>query len=275
MDNYIKSIEQYWQIRDSLSKDTKEFIDAKKAVDYIINQLENGNISICKKQDSAWSVNQWIKKAILLSFITSEMKIYDGNCLKWYDKIDLKFADQDDKVIKESGIRVLPGAFIRKGSYIGKNSVIMPSFVNIGAYISESTLIDSWANVGSCAYVGKNCHISTGVSIGGVLEPLQANPVIIEDNCFVGAGSQIVEGVIIGEGSVIGMGVSIGASTKIVDRKTGEITYGKIPPYSVVVSGSLPSEDKNLPSLYCAVIIKQVDKKTRDKTNINELLRIL
>jgi 2,3,4,5-tetrahydropyridine-2-carboxylate N-succinyltransferase len=201
------------------------------------------------------------------------MQIYDGNCMQWYDKIDLKFMKRDKEKLEESGLRIVPGAFIRSGAYLGKNVVVMPSFINIGAHIGDGTLVDTWATIGSCAYIGKNCHISGGVGIGGVLEPLQASPVIIEDNCFIGARSEIVEGVIVEEGSVISMGVFIGASTKIIDRNTGEIIYGKVPAYSVVVPGSMPSNNPGLPSLYCAVIIKQVDEKTRAKTSINELLR--
>ena len=273
MNSHITAIEEFWEIRTSLTKDKNIFYKAKNIVDIVMKELELGNIFVCEKKDSSWHVNEWIKKAILLNFITSEMKIYDGNCLKWYDKIDPKFSVGDEDKLKESGVRVLPGAFIRSGSHLGKNSVIMPSFINIGAHVGSGTLVDAWATIGSCAYIGKNCHISGGAGIGGVLEPLQAKPVIIEDNCFIGARSEIVEGVIVEEGAVISMGVFIGASTKIVDRHTGEVTYGKIPAYSVVVPGSMPSQDKNLPSLYCAVIIKQVDKKTREKTSINELLR--
>jgi len=201
------------------------------------------------------------------------MKIYDGNCMKWYDKIDPLSINYSENDFKEHGSRIVPGAFIRRGAYIGKNVIAMPSFINIGAHVGEGTLVDTWATIGSCAYIGKNCHISGGTGIGGVLEPLQAKPVIIEDNCFIGARSEIVEGVIVEEGAVISMGVFIGASTKIVDRHTGKIIYGKVPAYSVVVPGALPGTRPDLPSLYCAVIIKQVDKKTREKTALNELLR--
>jgi 2,3,4,5-tetrahydropyridine-2-carboxylate N-succinyltransferase len=193
--------------------------------------------------------------------------------MQWYDKINLKFSYDDKDKLKQSGIRMVPGAFVRHGAYLGKNVVVMPSFINIGAHVGDGTLIDAWATIGSCAYIGKNCHISGGAGIGGVLEPLQAAPVIVEDNCFIGARSEIVEGVLVEEGAVISMGVFIGASTKIIERNTGKISYGRIPAYSVVVPGSLPAKKQGLPSLYCAVIIKQVDEKTRAKTSINELLR--
>lgn len=273
MKNYITAIEEFWQIRDSLKDNANNFKASKELVDQIIAELGEGKIAVCAKTNGVWKVNEWVKKAILLKFKTSEMQIYDGNCMQWYDKIDLKFMKRDKEKLEESGLRIVPGAFIRSGAYLGKNVVVMPSFINIGAHIGDGTLVDTWATIGSCAYIGKNCHISGGVGIGGVLEPLQASPVIIEDNCFIGARSEIVEGVIVEEGSVISMGVFIGASTKIIDRNTGEIIYGKVPAYSVVVPGSMPSNNPGLPSLYCAVIIKQVDEKTRAKTSINELLR--
>ncbi|MDG1437288.1 MAG: 2,3,4,5-tetrahydropyridine-2,6-dicarboxylate N-succinyltransferase [Rickettsiaceae bacterium] len=273
MKNYITEIEELWHIKDSLKSDINNFQKAKQLIDKIIGELGNGTISVCEKVNGYWQINEWVKKAILLGFRTSEMKIHDGNCMQWYDKISPKFSHGDQKNLAESGVRLVPGAFVRQGAYLGNNSVIMPSFINIGAHVGSGTLIDTWATVGSCAYIGKNCHISGGAGIGGVLEPLQAAPVIIEDNCFIGARSEIVEGVLVEEGSVISMGVFIGASTKIVDRSTGEITYGKIPAYSVVVPGSLPAASPNLPSLYCAVILKKVDEKTRSKTSINELLR--
>lgn len=273
MEKYITAIEQLWQIRDSINKDYEHYDAACESVNAVMELLESGEASVCYKNGDAWAVNEWLKKAILLNFKTSQMQIYDGNCMKWYDKVDLKFGVGDEEKIKQSGVRMVPGAFVRKGAYLGKNVVVMPSFINIGAHVGSGTLVDSWATIGSCAYIGKNCHISGGAGIGGVLEPLQAKPVIVEDNCFIGARSEIVEGVIVGEGSVISMGVFIGASTKIVDRHTGEISYGKIPPYSVIVPGSLPAKKPGLPSLYCAVIIKQVDQKTREKTSINELLR--
>jgi len=273
MKNHITAIEDFWQIRDSINKDSDNFLEVKRVVDEVMLQLEEDKISVCQKESGVWQMNEWVKKAILLNFKTSQMQIFDSGCMKWYDKIPPKFSYNDQEKLVSSGVRVLPGAFIRQGAHIGKNVVIMPSFVNVGAHIGSGTLIDSWATVGSCAYVGKNCHISGGAGIGGVLEPLQAKPTIIEDNCFIGARSEVVEGVVIEEGSVISMGVFIGASTKIVDRHTGEITYGKVPAYSVVVPGTLPAAQSHLPSLYCAVIIKRVDKKTREKTSINELLR--
>jgi len=273
MQNYITAIEEFWQIRDSLNKESADFIKAKKVVDEVLSTLEDGKISVCKKMTNGWQVNEWIKKAILLNFRTSEMKIYDGNCMRWYDKIDPKYSENDIEKLKKSGVRLVPGAFVRKGAYLAKNVVVMPSFINIGAHVGSGTLVDTWATIGSCAYIGKNCHISGGAGIGGVLEPLQAKPVIVEDNCFIGARSEIVEGVIVEEGAVISMGVFIGASTKIVDRHSGEISYGKIPAYSVVVPGFLPADKPGLPGLSCAVIIKKVDQKTREKTSINELLR--
>ena len=255
MQNYITAIEELWQTRDLLIDKNQAYTNAKQLIDEIMQQLSDGKIVVCQKNNGNWQINEWIKKAILLNFKVSEMKLYDGNCIKWYDKVDPRFLNFSEEGFKKGGFRIVPGAFIRQGAYIGKNVVVMPSFINIGAYI------------------GRNCHISSGVGIGGVLEPLQAKPVIIEDNCFVGAGSQIVEGMIIEEGAVISTGVFIGASTKIVDRSSGKIIYGKIPAYSVVVSGVLPSAGNDLPGVYCAVIVKQVDKKTREKTSLNELLR--
>lgn len=273
MQNHITAIEEIWQIRDSLNKDSPNFISSKKIVDEVISELEDGKISVCEKIHDEWKINEWVKKAILLNFRTSEMKIYDGSSMRWYDKIDPKYSENDDKKLKESGVRMVPGAFVRKGAYLASNVVVMPSFINIGAYVGSGTLVDTWATIGSCAYVGENCHISGGAGIGGVLEPLQVKPVIVEDNCFIGARSEIVEGVLVEEGAVISMGVFIGSSTKIVDRHTGEISYGKIPAYSVVVPGVLPADKPGLPGLSCAVIIKKVDQKTRAKTSINELLR--
>jgi 2,3,4,5-tetrahydropyridine-2-carboxylate N-succinyltransferase len=273
MKNYITAIEEFWQIKDSLTKDSKQFKQAKQLINQIIIEMGDGNISVCEKINEYWQINEWVKKAILLSFKTSEMQIYDGSCMQWYDKINLKFSHNDQEKLKQSGIRMVPGAFVRQGAYLGKNVVVMPSFINIGAHVGDGTLIDAWATIGSGAHIGKNCHISGGAGIGGVLEPLQAAPVIVEDNCFIGARSEIVEGVLVEEGSVISMGVFIGASTKIIERDTGKIIYGKIPAYSVVVPGSLPAENPGLPSLYCAVIINQVDEKTRAKTSITELLR--
>lgn len=273
MQNHITSIEELWQIRDSLINENTQIERAKSLISEIFDALEAGKISVCEKNDNGWEVNEWIKKTILLNFKVSEMKVYEERNFKWYDKVDQQFASYNPEDFQKAGCRIVPGAFIRKGAYIGKNAVIMPSFINLGAYVGEGTLVDTWATIGSCAHIGKNCHISGGAGIGGVLEPLQARPVIIEDNCFIGARSEIVEGVIVEEGAVISMGVFIGASTKIVYRDTGEVIYGRVPAYSVVVPGTMPGASPNLPSLYCAVIIKRVDRKTREKTAINELLR--
>jgi 2,3,4,5-tetrahydropyridine-2-carboxylate N-succinyltransferase len=274
MQKFINSIEELWLIRDTLTKNSKQIKDAKQVLNHIIVALNQGIIRVCEKQGNEWQVNQWVKKAILLYFIVTDSQIYSSDCLKWYDKIAPKFSnDYSEQLFQEEAIRIVPGAFIRTGAYLAKNVVIMPSFINIGAYIGEGTMIDTWATIGSCAQIGKNCHISGGSGIGGVLEPMQNRPVIIEDNCFIGARSEIAEGVIVEEGSVISMGVFIGASTKIVDRESGAIIYGRVPPYSVVVPGSLPSTDPKKPSLYCAVIVKQVDKVTRSKVSINDLLR--
>ncbi|RTK93564.1 MAG: 2,3,4,5-tetrahydropyridine-2,6-dicarboxylate N-succinyltransferase [Rickettsiales bacterium] len=273
MENYSSIIEDIWLNKDKIDLNSDYFNYSKQIIDQVMSLLELGSICVSYKHEDNWLVNEWLKKAILLKFKVSQMKIYNGNCMRWYDKIDLKFSNQDQSAIAQSGIRMVPGAYIRQGTYIGENTIIMPSFINIGAHIGSKTLIDTWATVGSCAYIGKNCHISGGVGIGGVLEPLQARPVIIEDNCFIGARSEVAEGVIVKEGAVISMGVFLGASTKIVDRYSGKITYGTIPPYSVVVPGVLPANEPNLPSVACAVIIKQVDEKTRQKTSINELLR--
>lgn len=270
---HAQQIDQIWQKKDSLKKNSADFLFSKQIVDRVIEELEEGRVAVCQKSDNLWIVNEWIKKAILLNFLTSEMKIYDGVSMSWYDKIDPKYSSNHIHKLKDSRVRVVPGAFIRKGAYLANNTVIMPSFINIGAYINSGTLIDTWATIGSCAYIGKNCHISGGVGIGGVLEPMQARPVIIEDNCFIGARSEIVEGVLVEEGAVISMGVFIGSSTKIVDRYNGKITYGKVPAYSVIVPGVLPSDKPGRPGLSCAVIIKRVDKQTRNKTSINDLLR--
>ncbi|WP_253308089.1 2,3,4,5-tetrahydropyridine-2,6-dicarboxylate N-succinyltransferase [Rickettsia endosymbiont of Orchestes rusci] len=272
---YIKEIEDAWQIKDKLLHDSSKLKDIREIVNNIINDLNQGTLRVCEKKENNWYVNEWIKKAILLYFIVTESKIYTSNYKNWYDKIPAKFSpDTDESTFKKAGMRVVPGAFIRTGTYIAKNVVVMPSFINIGAYIDEGTMIDSWATIGSCAQIGKNCHISGGTGIGGVLEPLQAKPVIIEDNCFIGARSEIAEGVIVEEGAVISMGVFIAASTKIVYRDTGEIIYGRVPPYSVVVPGTLPAAEAGKAGLYCAVIVKQVDKITRSKIAINELLRV-
>jgi 2,3,4,5-tetrahydropyridine-2-carboxylate N-succinyltransferase len=239
----------------------------------VIAGLDNGTIRVAQKTGADWVVNQWVKKAVLLSFrLENNVVLPSDGTMQFYDKVPTKFANYTEADFQQGGFRVVPPAVARRGSFIAKNVVLMPSYVNIGAYVDEGAMVDTWATVGSCAQIGKNVHLSGGVGIGGVLEPMQANPTIIEDNCFIGARSEIVEGVIVEENSVISMGVYIGQSTKIYDRATGEVTYGRIPSGSVVVSGSLPSDDGKY-SLYCAVIVKRVDAKTRAKTGINELLR--
>ena len=248
--------------------------EIKETVEDILWKLDSGQLRIAEKIDGEWVVHQWLKKAVLLSFMIDNNVVIQGGHTNYYDKIPNKFYGYTKTSFIETGARVVPTATVRRGSFIGQNVVLMPSFVNIGAYVDSGTMVDTWATVGSCAQIGKNVHLSGGVGIGGVLEPLQANPTIIEDNCFIGARSEVVEGVIVGEGSVISMGVYIGQSTRIYDRSTGEITYGYIPPGSVVVSGNLPSKDGSY-SLYCAVIVKTVDEKTRSKVGINEILRDL
>ncbi len=244
----------------------------KEAVIEAIAMLDSGEARVAEKRDDEWTVNQWLKKAVLLSFrITPNRVIRDGYT-NYFDKVESKFSDYGTGDFSDGGFRVVPPASARKGAYIAPGVVLMPSYVNIGAYVDEGTMVDTWATVGSCAQIGKNVHLSGGVGIGGVLEPLQAGPTIIEDNCFIGARSEVVEGVVVGEGAVISMGVFIGQSTRILNRVTGEISYGSVPPGSVVVSGSIPSKDGSH-SLYCAVIVKQVDEKTRSKVGINELLR--
>jgi 2,3,4,5-tetrahydropyridine-2-carboxylate N-succinyltransferase len=244
----------------------------KEAVSMAIDQLDCGRLRVAEKIDGQWTVHQWLKKAVLLSFRIEDNRFMKGGFTNYFDKVDSKYADYNAREFRESGVRVVPPATARKGSYIAPSVVLMPSYVNIGAYVDSGTMVDTWATVGSCAQIGKNVHLSGGVGIGGVLEPVQANPTIIEDNCFIGARSEVVEGVIVEEGSVISMGVYIGQSTRIYNRETGEISYGRIPAGSVVVSGNLPSKDGKY-SLYCAVIVKQVDEKTRSKVGINELLR--
>jgi 2,3,4,5-tetrahydropyridine-2,6-dicarboxylate N-succinyltransferase len=246
--------------------------DVKSAVEHVLDDLDAGRLRVAEKQGGEWITHQWIKKAVLLSFRLRDNEIMQGGYTHYFDKVDSKFARYSQADFVAGGYRVVPPAAARHGSFIAKNVVLMPSYVNVGAYVDEGTMVDTWATVGSCAQIGKGVHLSGGVGIGGVLEPLQANPTIIEDNCFIGARSEVVEGVVVGEGSVISMGVYIGQSTKIYNRATGEVTFGKIPPGSVVVSGNLPGSDGRY-SLYCAVIIKQVDAKTRAKTGINELLR--
>lgn len=265
-------IEQAFEDRAQYSPSTMPS-EIKDAINQVLASLDNGSLRVAEKKDGEWIVNQWAKKAVLLSFRMNDNQQMPSGALQFYDKVPTKFADWTDEQFLQSGIRVVPPAVARKGSFIAKNVILMPSYVNIGAYVDEGTMVDTWATVGSCAQIGKNVHLSGGVGIGGVLEPLQANPTIIEDNCFIGARSEIVEGVVVEEGSVISMGVFIGQSTKIYDRETGEISYGRVPAGSVVVSGSLPSKDGSH-SLYCAVIVKKVDAQTRAKTSINDLLRL-
>ncbi|MFT4020444.1 MAG: 2,3,4,5-tetrahydropyridine-2,6-dicarboxylate N-succinyltransferase [Acinetobacter sp.] len=246
--------------------------EIREAVEQAIQGLDNGSLRVAEKIGGEWVVHQWLKKAVLLSFKLNDNKPLESGDLAFYDKVDTKFAGWTEQQFKEAGVRVVPPAVARRGSFQAKNVVLMPSYVNIGAYVDENTMVDTWATVGSCAQIGKNVHLSGGVGIGGVLEPLQANPTIIEDNCFIGARSEIVEGVIVEEGSVISMGVYIGQSTRIYDRETGEIHYGRVPAGSVVVPGSLPSKDGKY-SLYAAIIVKKVDAQTRAKTSLNDLLR--
>lgn len=264
-------INQAWEDRASLSPSAAP-AEVRDAVEQVIADLNKGRVRVAEKIDGQWVTHQWIKKAVLLSFRLKDNAPMHAGDLGFFDKVQTKFAHLSEEEMRATGVRVVPPAVARRGSYIAKNVVLMPSYVNIGAYVDEGTMVDTWATVGSCAQIGKNVHLSGGVGIGGVLEPLQANPCIIEDNCFIGARSEIVEGVIVEEGAVISMGVYIGQSTKIYNRETGEITYGRVPRGAVVVPGSLPAPDGSH-SLYCAVIIKQVDEKTRAKVGINELLR--
>jgi 2,3,4,5-tetrahydropyridine-2-carboxylate N-succinyltransferase len=246
--------------------------EVREAVNAVLAELDKGTLRVASKENGNWVTQQWLKKAVLLSFRINDNKMIDEGSARYFDKVPSKFANYSEDDFIQGGFRVVPNAQVRRGSFIDKNVVLMPSYVNIGAYVGEGTMVDTWATVGSCAQIGKNVHLSGGVGIGGVLEPLQANPTIIEDNCFIGARSEIVEGVIIEEGAVISMGVYLGQSTKIYDRETGEITYGRVPAGSVVVAGNLPSKDGKY-SLYCAVIVKKVDAKTRGKVELNELLR--
>ena len=275
MSELKKIIEEAFENRDQIN--TQTIGKVRDSVDETLNHLDTGKIRVCEKSGDDWVVNQWIKKAILLSFRLNDNEIIQSTHATWFDKVPSKTANWTKKDHEKAGFRYVPDAVVRKSAYIAKGVILMPSFVNLGAYVDEGTMIDTWATVGSCAQIGKNCHISGGAGIGGVLEPLQANPVIIEDNCFIGARSEVAEGVIVGEGSVLSMGVFIGASTKIVDRTNGKIHMGKVPPYSVIVPGSLPgkptSDGSASPSLYCAVIVKRVDERTRSKTSINDLLR--
>ena len=266
------AIEAAWDARDTITVDTKG--EVRDAIETTMNALDSGNLRVAERQENGdWTVNQWAKKAVLLSFRLNDMEQISGSNggTSWWDKVPSKFTGWGDAEWRAAGFRAVPGSIVRRSAYIAPGVVLMPSFVNLGAYVDEGSMVDGWATVGSCAQIGKNVHLSGGVGIGGVLEPMQAGPTIIEDNCFIGARSEVVEGCIIREGSVLGMGVFIGQSTKIVDRETGEVFYGEVPPYSVVVAGSMPS--KNGINLYCAVIVKRVDAKTRSKTGINELLR--
>jgi len=270
--SFEKIINEAWNNKNQVNSNSDKKL--LNAINDTIELLDSGKIRVAEKKDNQWHVNQWIKKAILLSFRVNKMKASKGPYSTWYDKIDGKTQGWDEKKMIEAGFRYVPNGVIRKGAFVAKNVVLMPSFLNIGAYVDEGSMIDTWASVGSCAQVGKNCHISGGAGIGGVLELMQANPTIIEDYCFIGARAEIAEGVIVGKGSVLSMGVYIGGSTRIFDRATGKILYGKVPEYSVIVPGSMPSKNNpDGPSLYCVVIVKKVDEKTRSKTSINDLLR--
>ncbi len=277
MKNIQIIIEQAWESRDKVSLKTKGPV--RKAVDAALAMLDAGEARVAEKKDGQWVTNQWLKKAVLLSFRLNDMALIGGGPGKsrWWDKVPSKFDGWTPKDFRKAGFRAVPNCIVRHSAYIAPGAILMPSFVNLGAYVDKGTMVDTWVTVGSCAQIGKNVHLSGGVGIGGVLEPMQAGPTIIEDNCFIGARSEVVEGVVVGEGSVISMGVFIGQSTKIVERDTGKVHMGRVPPYSVVVSGSLPqkpfADGSPSPSLYCAVIVKRVDEKTRSKTSINELLR--
>jgi 2,3,4,5-tetrahydropyridine-2-carboxylate N-succinyltransferase len=273
-----QTIDAAWEARAEINANTQGAV--REAVHEALNLLDSGQVRVAERQaPTEWTVNQWLKKAVLLSFRLNDNRMMPGgpNGSSWWDKVPTKFEGWSENTFREAGLRAVPGAVARKSAFVARNVILMPSFVNVGAYVDEGTMVDTWVTVGSCAQIGKHVHLSGGVGIGGVLEPMQANPTIIEDNCFIGARSEIVEGVIVGEGSVVSMGVFISGSTKIVDRSTGEIHIGKVPPYSVVVSGSLsgkPLPNGNPgPNLYCAVIVKTVDAQTRSKTGINELLR--
>ncbi len=273
-------IEALWENRLELTANDK---DAHGVVTDVITRVDQGLLRVAEKIDGEWQVNEWVKKAILLSFRLNPMQRFEGGAhsvgavTSWYDKVPAKTEGWRDDEFATAGFRSVPGAIVRRGAFIARDVVLMPSFINIGAYVDEGTMVDTWSTIGSCAQIGKRCHISGGVGIGGVLEPLQANPVIIEDHCFIGARSEVAEGVVVEEGAVISMGVFLGASTKIIDRATGEITYGRVPAYSVVVPGTLPgkklADGTDGPGLACAVIVKRVDAKTREKTGINDLLR--
>jgi len=277
-----REIDSAWDARDTLSPKTRS--PAREAVKTALAALDAGSLRVAERGEDGWRVNAWLKKAVLLSFRLADMSVMPGGPsdpqkgpAAWFDKVPSKFAGWDADRFREAGFRAVPGSIVRHGAFVAPGVVLMPSFVNIGAYVDAGTMVDSWTTVGSCAQIGKHCHLSGGVGIGGVLEPLQAAPVIIEDNCFIGARSEVAEGVVVEEGAVLAMGVYIGASTKIVDRASGEVTYGRVPAYSVVVPGTLPgaplADGRPAPALSCAVIVKRVDERTRAKTSINELLR--
>ena len=277
MKNAQAIIEDAWETRDKATLKTKG--NTRKAVEFALNQLDSGKLRVASKETGTWVTHQWLKKAVLLSFRLNDMELVKGGpgTSKWWDKVPSKFEGWTAKDFRAGGFRAVPNCVVRKSAYIAPGAILMPSFVNLGAYVDTGTMVDTWVTVGSCAQIGKNVHLSGGVGIGGVLEPMQAGPTIIEDNCFIGARSEVVEGVIVGEGSVVAMGVFISASTKVINRMTGEIHTGYVPPYSVVVSGNLPGKPMPGqswgPSTYCAVIVKTVDAQTRSKTAINELLR--
>ena len=266
------AIEAAWDARDTISTATQG--EVREAIEDTLNALDSGKLRVAEpREDGSWHVNQWAKKAVLLSFRLNDMEMIEGSNgnASWWDKVPSKWQGWGENQWRAAGFRAVPGSIVRRSAYIAPGVVLMPSFVNIGAFVDEGSMVDGWATVGSCAQIGKNVHLSGGVGIGGVLEPMQAGPTIIEDNCFIGARSEVVEGCIVREGSVLGMGVFIGKSTKIVDRETGDVMYGEVPPYSVVVAGSMPS--KNGVNLYAAIIVKRVDEQTRSKTSINDLLR--
>jgi 2,3,4,5-tetrahydropyridine-2-carboxylate N-succinyltransferase len=277
MTDLASTIDAAWEDRANVNAQTQGAV--REAVDEALNQLDSGQARVAEKSGDGWQVHQWLKKAVLLSFRLNDMGIIKGGPGEavWWDKVPSKFEGWGENRFRAAGFRAVPNCVVRRGAYVAPGVVLMPSFVNLGAYVDENTMVDTWATVGSCAQIGKNVHLSGGVGIGGVLEPLQANPTIIEDNCFIGARSEVVEGVVVGEGSVLSMGVFLSASTKIIDRETGETFRGRVPPYSVVVPGSLPGKPlpngSPGPSLACAVIVKRVDAQTRAKTSINELLR--
>jgi 2,3,4,5-tetrahydropyridine-2-carboxylate N-succinyltransferase len=271
MDNARTIIEQAWENRAQLNPASAP-ANVRAAIEHVLAGLDAGRLRVAEKTPGGWVTHQWLKMAVLLSFRIEDNRVVEGASTRYYDKVPGKFDGWDAKAFADAGFRVVPPAMVRRGSHIARNVVLMPSYTNIGAYVDEGSMVDTWATVGSCAQIGKNVHLSGGVGIGGVLEPLQANPVIIEDNCFIGARSEVVEGVIVEENSVLSMGVYIGQSTKIFDRESGEVLYGRVPSGSVVVPGTMPSGDRSC-ALYCAVIVKKVDARTRAKTSLNELLR--